>query len=92
MKNMKNERLRHATEELRQHVIDLTMLPVATVFDAFPRAVRDLARSFGKQVELRMSGTGPFYESLESCGARIATYLQGRGAGRVAAQATSETR
>lgn len=46
------------TEELRQHVIDLTMLPVATVFDAFPRAVRDLARSFGKQVELKMSGTG----------------------------------
>jgi two-component system chemotaxis sensor kinase CheA len=45
------------TEELRQHVIELTMLPVATVFDAFPRAVRDLARSFGKQVELRMSGT-----------------------------------
>ncbi len=45
------------TEELRQHVIELTMLPVATVFDAFPRAVRDLARSFGKQVELIMSGS-----------------------------------
>ena len=45
------------TEELRQHVIELTMLPIATVFDAFPRAVRDLARSFGKQVELTMSGT-----------------------------------
>jgi two-component system, chemotaxis family, sensor kinase CheA len=44
------------TEELRQHIIELTMLPVATVFDTFPRAVRDLARSFGKQVELRMSG------------------------------------
>ena len=44
------------TEELRQHVIELTMLPVASVFDAFPRAVRDLARSFGKQVELTMSG------------------------------------
>ena len=43
-------------EELRQHVIELTMLPVATVFDAFPRAVRDLARSFSKQVELKMIG------------------------------------
>lgn len=45
------------TEELRQHVIELTMLPIATVFDAFPRAVRDLARSFGKEVELTMVGT-----------------------------------
>ena len=46
------------TEELRQHVIDLTMLPVATVFDTFPRAVRDLSRSFGKDVELTMTGGG----------------------------------
>ena len=44
------------TEELRQHVIELTMLPVSSVFEAFPRAVRDLSRSFGKQVELTMSG------------------------------------
>ena len=50
-------RLSLITEELRQHVIELTMLPVATVFDAFPRAVRDLARSFGKQVELTLSGS-----------------------------------
>jgi chemotaxis protein histidine kinase CheA len=44
------------TEELRQHVIDLTMLPVSTVFDTFPRAVRDLSRSFAKEVELTMTG------------------------------------
>jgi chemotaxis protein histidine kinase CheA len=44
------------TEELRQHVIDLTMLPVSTVFDTFPRAVRDLSRSFGKDLELTMTG------------------------------------
>ena len=49
-------RLTLITEELRQHVIDLTMLPVATVFDTVPRAVRDLSRSFGKEVELTMSG------------------------------------
>ena len=49
-------RLTVITEELRQHVIDLTMLPVGTVFDTFPRAVRDLARSFGKEVELTMTG------------------------------------
>jgi two-component system chemotaxis sensor kinase CheA len=49
-------RLTLITEELRQHVIDLTMLPVGTVFDTFPRAVRDLSRSFDKEVELTMTG------------------------------------
>jgi two-component system chemotaxis sensor kinase CheA len=49
-------RLTLITEELRQHVIDLTMLPVGTVFDTFPRAVRDLSRSFDKDVELTMTG------------------------------------
>ena len=49
-------RLSLITEELRQHVIELTMLPLATVFDAFPRAVRDLARSFDKDVELTIAG------------------------------------
>ena len=49
-------RLNLITEELRQNVIELTMLPVASVFDAFPRAVRDLARTFGKEVELTIRG------------------------------------
>lgn len=49
-------RLGLITEELRQHVISLTMLPVATVFDGLPRAVRDLARQFGKRVDLVVRG------------------------------------
>jgi two-component system chemotaxis sensor kinase CheA len=49
-------RLNLITEELRQNVIELTMLPVASVFDAFPRAVRDLARTFGKEVEITIRG------------------------------------
>jgi two-component system chemotaxis sensor kinase CheA len=49
-------RLNLITEELRQNVIELTMLPVASVFDAFPRAVRDLARAFGKEIELEIRG------------------------------------
>ena len=49
-------RLTLITEELRQHVIELTMLPLSTVFDAFPRAVRDLARSFDKKIELTIAG------------------------------------
>jgi two-component system chemotaxis sensor kinase CheA len=49
-------RLNLITEELRQNVIELTMLPVGSVFDAFPRAVRDLARTFGKEIELTIRG------------------------------------
>ena len=49
-------RLNLITEELRQNVIELTMLPVGSVFDAFPRAVRDLARMFGKEIELAIRG------------------------------------
>jgi two-component system chemotaxis sensor kinase CheA len=49
-------RLNLITEELRQSVIELTMLPVASVFDAFPRAVRDLARTVGKEIEITIRG------------------------------------
>jgi two-component system chemotaxis sensor kinase CheA len=49
-------RLNLITEELRQNVIELTMLPLSTVFDAFPRSVRDLARTFDKEVELTIRG------------------------------------
>jgi two-component system chemotaxis sensor kinase CheA len=49
-------RLNLITEDLRQSVIELTMLPVATVFDSFPRAVRDLARAFDKEIELTIRG------------------------------------
>jgi two-component system chemotaxis sensor kinase CheA len=49
-------RLNLITEELRQNVIELTMLPVASVFDAFPRAVRDLARAFDKEIDLTIRG------------------------------------
>ncbi len=49
-------RLNLITEELRQNVIELTMLPVASAFDAFPRAVRDLARTFDKEIDLTIRG------------------------------------
>jgi two-component system chemotaxis sensor kinase CheA len=49
-------RLNLITEEFRQNVIELTMLPLGTVFDAFPRAARDLARHFDKEVELTIRG------------------------------------
>ena len=49
-------RLNLITEELRQSVIELTMLPLSTVFDAFPRSVRDLARTFNKEVVVTIRG------------------------------------
>jgi len=49
-------RLNLITEELRQSVLGLTLLPLGSVFDVFPRAVRDLAREFGKEVDLTVRG------------------------------------
>ncbi|MEN3337452.1 MAG: two-component system, chemotaxis family, sensor kinase CheA [Acidobacteriota bacterium] len=49
-------RLNLITEEFRQTVIELTMLPLSTVFDAFPRAIRDLTRDVDKEVELTITG------------------------------------
>jgi two-component system chemotaxis sensor kinase CheA len=42
--------------ELQQATLALRMVPVATMFDRFPRLVRDAARRLGKQIELRMAG------------------------------------
>ena len=42
--------------ELQERGMDLRMLPVGTVFATFPRAMRDLARSFGKDVDLILEG------------------------------------
>ncbi|MBN1661287.1 MAG: response regulator [Anaerolineae bacterium] len=44
--------------ELQQDTLGLRMLPVSTVFDTFPRAVRDLARERGKEVDLVVKGGG----------------------------------
>lgn len=45
------------TDDLQNSVRRVRMLPVATLFDAFPRMVRDLARERGKEVVLQMEGT-----------------------------------
>lgn len=43
--------------DLQEQGMRLRMLPVSTVFQAFPRAVRDLAKSFKKDVDLIMEGS-----------------------------------
>lgn len=44
------------TDELREKVLRMRMLPLAAVLDGFPRLVRDLAASCKKQVRLEISG------------------------------------
>ncbi len=45
-------------DELQNSVMSIRMLPVKTVFQRFPRLVRDLARSLGKEVRLVIDGEG----------------------------------
>lgn len=49
--------LSRITNDLGESVMKVRMLPVSTVFDAFPRIVRDLARDNNKEIELVMEGT-----------------------------------
>jgi two-component system chemotaxis sensor kinase CheA len=42
--------------QLQEAIMDIRMLPIRTVFDRFPRLVRDLAKSQGKEVELIIEG------------------------------------
>lgn len=44
------------TDQLQAEVMGIRMLPIANVFNKFPRLVRDLARKAGKQIELVMRG------------------------------------
>ncbi|HET6804064.1 MAG TPA: chemotaxis protein CheA [Frateuria sp.] len=46
---------RHA-RELQESVMGIRMLPIASVFNRFPRLVRDLAPKLGKQVKLELHG------------------------------------
>jgi two-component system chemotaxis sensor kinase CheA len=44
--------------QLQETVMDIRMLPIRHVFERFPRMVRDLARSQGKEIELIVEGEG----------------------------------
>lgn len=48
--------LDRGTRELQERVMAVRMLPVATVFNRFPRLVRDVATTLGKKVKLEMVG------------------------------------
>ena len=51
-------RMAQVTTDLQGDVHRTRMLPVGTVFGAFPRMVRDLARDQGKEVILSIAGSG----------------------------------
>jgi len=50
------QQLERNTRELQESVMSIRMLPVSSVFNRFPRLVRDLAGKLGKQIELRTQG------------------------------------
>ncbi|HOC58979.1 MAG TPA: hybrid sensor histidine kinase/response regulator [Smithellaceae bacterium] len=56
--NLKNDRnyLHLVTDDMHNSIRNARMLPIATLFDIFPRMVRDLARDFGKDIILEMTG------------------------------------
>ena len=48
--------LERNTRELQESVMRIRMLPVSFAFNRLPRAVRDLGRQLGKEVELKIIG------------------------------------
>jgi len=52
------QQLERNTRELQESVMSIRMLPVSSVFNRFPRLVRDLAGKHDKQIELRTFGEG----------------------------------
>jgi len=49
-------RLEHLSQQLEEEIRTLRLLPLSTIFNVFPRMVRDLARQEKKQVELVIEG------------------------------------
>jgi two-component system, chemotaxis family, sensor kinase CheA len=48
--------LERNTREIQERVMSIRMLPVAMVFNKFPRVVRDLAAKSGKNIQLILAG------------------------------------
>jgi two-component system chemotaxis sensor kinase CheA len=50
-------RVATSTRKLEEDVLSIRMHPVSTLFNTFPRAVRDIARELGKSVNLVVQGS-----------------------------------
>ncbi|MFH0925411.1 MAG: response regulator [bacterium] len=44
-------------DDLQEGIMRVRMLPVASIFDLFPRLIRDMAKEMGKKVELVITGS-----------------------------------
>ncbi|MEN3186944.1 MAG: Hpt domain-containing protein [Atribacterota bacterium] len=51
-----NTHIGRIVNELQMEIMKARMLPLAEVFNRFPRMVRDIARSFGKEVDFVVQG------------------------------------
>jgi two-component system chemotaxis sensor kinase CheA len=51
-----SDSLERVTGRMQQAVMETRMVPIAVLFNKFPRLVRDLSRKLGKEVELAVSG------------------------------------
>lgn len=49
--------LDQVTTELQETIMQTRMQPIGNVFNKFPRVIRDLSSSLGKNISLRMEGT-----------------------------------
>lgn len=49
-------RVSTVVRDLQEEGMQMRMLPVSTVFDGFPRAVRDMAKQYGKKIKLQVAG------------------------------------
>jgi two-component system chemotaxis sensor kinase CheA len=50
------DRIAHIADDLQDTMRQIRMMPIKSVFQRFPRMIRDLARSENKQVQLILSG------------------------------------
>ncbi len=50
--------LHGSLSQMADNVAEARLVPLSTVFEAFPRAVRDIASSQGKQVDLQIENSG----------------------------------
>jgi two-component system chemotaxis sensor kinase CheA len=50
------QNISQVTSELQEGIMQTRMQPIGTVFNRFPRIIRDMARQLGKQIDIQIQG------------------------------------
>lgn len=50
------QNINQVTSELQEGIMQTRMQPIGTVFNRFPRIIRDISRQLGKQIEVQIKG------------------------------------